>query len=350
MKRLIALVGLACVLGSETWAQPQSAPPLVGFSFSPKSSELASRDPGSDLRRLLSATQPDLVRLPIYWDVVQASPDELDFSSIDELLEVVAQHNLTAADPTRVVLAIGARNFLYPELHQPPWAGAREQPYIGDAQSAPEYRTYFVSSITRYGGSPLLYAWQVENEPLDYVGNELTGQDEIAASQLAWEIAQVHELDPAHKAVVTTYDGWNVAVDVLQLYAAPVLWRLGGPSGHPEEALQAGDALGLDLYVDGPHVPHGVTTVGLRSTWKQQAVDFWAARAHGMGKEIWLAEMQAEPWNGETSFTPRDLLDSAADYRQEPLDVVLMWGAETWLEDPTWLAGVTRAMDLLKSR
>jgi len=69
-----------------------------------------------------------------------------------------------------------------------------------------------------------------------------------------------------------------------------------------------------------------------------------------MGKEIWLAEMQAEPWNGETSFTPLDLLDSAADYRQEPVDVVLMWGAETWLEDPTWLAGVTHAMDLLKSR
>src|SRR2546428_14153249 len=128
LKRLIALVGLACVLGSETWAQPQFPPPLVGFSFSPKGSELASRDPGSDLRRLLSATQPDLVRLPIYWDAVQPSPDELDFSSIDELLEIVAQHNLTAADPTRVVLAIGARNFLYPELHQPPWAGPREQP------------------------------------------------------------------------------------------------------------------------------------------------------------------------------------------------------------------------------
>src|SRR5256712_5077070 len=276
LKRLIALVGLACVLGSETWAQPQFPPPLVGFSFSPKGSELASRDPGSDLRRLLSATQPDLVRLPIYWDAVQPGPDELDFSSIDELLESVAQHNRTAADPTRVVLAIGARNFLYPELHQPPWPGPRDQPSIGDAQSAPEYRTYFVSSITRSRDSPRLYACKVENEPFDYVGNDFTGQDDIAASQLAWEIDQVHELDPAHKAVVTTYDGWNVAVDVLQLYAALVLWRPGGPSGGPGEALQAGGALGPDLSVCGPHAPHGLPPLGAPLPLEHHAVDLCA--------------------------------------------------------------------------
>jgi hypothetical protein len=260
---------------------------------------------------------------------VQPSPGALDFSSIDNLLAVVAKHNETFADTTRVVLTVGARNFLYPELHQPKWAGPREQPFIGNQQSASEYRKYFETSITRYRDSPLLYAWQVENEPFDYVGNVQTGDDRISASQLTWEIDLVHELDPAHKAAVTTYNGWNLTVDMLQLYATPVLARLGGyPSGHPEEALQAGDALGLDLYI----------------------VDFWVRRAHGMGKDIWLAEVQAEPWGAATeSFTPTDLLESAIDYRDEPLDVVLMWGAETWLQDPEWLATATHAMDLLRS-
>jgi hypothetical protein len=340
------------VLGSETWAQPQPDPPLVGFSFSPNTSVGANRDPGSDLNRLLSQTQPDLVRLPIYWDDVQPSPGDLDFTSIDDLLTVVALHNKTSPDPTRVVLTVGARNFLYPELHQSQWAGPREQPYIGIEQSASDYRAYFDASITRYRDSPLLYAWQVENEPFDYVGNELTGDDRISSAQLAWEIDRVHELDPVHKVVVTTYNGWNVTVDMLQLYATPVLARLGGyPSGHPEEALQAGDALGLDLYIDGPPVPLGFTKVGLRAAWKQQAIDFWANRAHGMGKEIWLAELQAEPWGDATeSFTTADLLQSVVDYRQEPVDVVLMWGADTWLEDPAWLSAVTRSMDWLRSR
>jgi hypothetical protein len=351
LKGLIVLVGLACVLGSENWAQPQTDQPLVGFSFSPKISSSAHRDPGDDLSRLLSATQPDLVRLPIYWDDVQPSPAALDFSSIDNLLAVVAKHNETFADTTRVVLTVGARNFLYPELHQPKWAGPREQPFIGNQQAASEYRKYFETSITRYRYSPLLYAWQVENEPFDYVGNVQTGDDRISASQLTWEIDMVHELDPAHKAEVTTYNGWNLTVDMLQLYATPVLARLGGyPSGHPEEALRAGDALGLDLYIDGPPVPLTFTTVGLRAAWKQQAVDFWARRAHGVGKDIWLAEVQAEPWGDATeSFTPTDLLESAIDYRDEPLDVVLLWGVETWLQDPEWLATATHAMDLLRS-
>jgi hypothetical protein len=299
---------------------------------------------------LLDATQPDLVRLPIYWDAVQPSPGELDFSSIDELLEAVAQYDQTSAGQARVVLTIGARNFQYPELHQPEWVGPREQPYIGNAQLGPEYREYFDASVTRYRDSPLLYAWQVENEPLDLVVNDLTGEDRINASQLAWEIGRVHDLDPVHEVVVTTFDGWNVTADMLQVYAAPVLARLGGPTGHPDEALQAGDALGLDVYVDGPPIKPTFASVGQRAAWKQQALDLWANRAHGMGKDVWIAEMQAEPWGAETSFTPRDLLESAADYRQEPVDVVLMWGAGTWLKDPTWLAGVTQAMNLLRMR
>jgi len=349
LKSLIVLVCLACLLGSETWAQPQSDPPLVGFSFSPNLSEWAGREPDADLRRLLTETHPDLVRLPIYWDAVQSSPGVLDFTSIDELLEVVAEHNKTSGDPTRVVLTIGARNFLYPELHQPAWAGPREQPYINSSQTGSDYRAYFETSITRYMDSPLLYAWQVENEPFDLVHNDITADDRISASQLTWEIDRVHELDPVHDAVVTTYNGWNVTIDMMQLYAAPVLARLGGSSGHPEEALQAGDALGLDLYVDGPPIKADFATVGLRTVWKQQAVDFWANRAHGMGKDFWIAEMQAAPWGDETSFTTSDLLKGAADYRREPVDVVLMWGAETWLEDPIWLSAVTRAMDLMRS-
>lgn len=350
MKGLIALVGLACVLGSETWAQPPSPPPLVGFSFSPSGSVAAGRSAGADLSRLLTATQPDLVRLPVYWDAVQPSPGDLEFSSIDEMLEAVAEHNLTSADRTRVVLTIGARNFQYPELHQPQWVGPREQPYIGDAQSGPAYRAYFDASITRYRDSPLLYAWQVENEPLDLVVNDVTGDDRISATQLAWEIDRVHELDPVHDVVVTTYDGWNVTADMLQVYAPSVLWRLGGPTGHPDDALQAADAVGLDLYIDGPPIKPGFASVGQRAAWKQQGVDFWAGRAHAMGKDLWIAEMQAEPWNGATSFTTRDLLESAALYRQEPVDVVLLWGAGTWLNDPAWLSAATRAIDLMRSR
>lgn len=349
MKGLILMIATALALGSEVWPPAAPPAPLAGFSFSPLTSENAERDPAQDLKLLLDTTNPDLVRLPIYWEVVAPAPDQLDFSSVDSLLAVVAQHNHTSRNTTRVVLTVGARNFLYPELHEPLWAGPRQQPELGQVQSGAAYRAYFDTSIRRYRSSPLLYGWQVENEPLDYVGNALTGADQITPSQLAWEIDEVHHLDPAHEAMITTYNGMNVTIDMLQLWAPQVLAHFG-PNGHPAGALDLGDALGLDLYVDGPNIAlRRLTSIDLREQWKQQAIAFWADRAHSQGKELWLAEMQAQPWGDSSTFSPADLIESAVDYRQEPLQVVLMWGVDTWLNDPEWLAAGSQAMDILRA-
>ena len=343
------VIAAAVGLSSEMWVESPPAPPLVGFSFSPLISQNADRNPIQDLTYLLQSTQPDLVRLPIYWELVEPTPEQRDFSSIDELLEVVAQHNLHSSVTTRVVLTVGARNFLYPELHAPAWAGPRTQPYLGQAQSDFPYRDYFAMTITRYRTSPLLYAWQVENEPLDYVINESTGEDRIDPAQLAWEVGEVHRLDPEHKAALTSYDSLNVAQDMLQIWA-PHVFNPFGSSGHPETAMRGADALGLDLYVDGPSIQYRhLTSISLRSQWKEQAVAFWSDRAQGRGKDMWLAEIQAQPWDDSSTFTPKDLVASVVGYRQQDLQVALLWGVDTWLEDPAWLSAAGDAMDVLRT-
>lgn len=348
VRPLLLIVVAALLLGSEAWPREQPPAPLAGFSYSPDTSIYEGRDPAEDLARLLDATNPDLVRLPVYWDEVAPTPKALDFSSVDSLMQVVARHNLTAPNRTRVVLTVGARNFLFPELHEPDWAGIRAQPFLDQAQASSAYRKYFTASIKRYRNSPLLYAWQVENEPLDYVGNDFTGIDQISAAQLAWEVAVVHVLDPRHQAVVTTYDALMEFLDMLQVFAPQLLFGHG--SGHPQDALTLGDVLGLDLYVDGPSVAfRHATTIDVRVQWKVQAIAFWAKQAAQQGKGLWLAEMQAQPWSGAATFTPADLVNSAVDYRQESLQVVLMWGVETWLDDPAWLSAGAKALEILRS-
>jgi hypothetical protein len=349
VKFLFVIVAAALALGSETWPGTAPPAPLAGFSFSPLSSEQAGRDPVQDLTMLLDATHPDLVRLPVYWGSVQPSPEHLDFSSVDSLLKAVVRHNHHSAIRTQVVLTVGARNFLYPELHMPDWAGPRAQPYLDQAQQGSAYRAYFDTTITRYRGSHLLYAWQIENEPFDYVANEITGDDRITPWQLDWEIGEVHRLDPEHQALTTTYNGLNLTVDMIQLWT-PFLASHLGRNGHPEQTMRAGDALGLDLYLDGPSVPYRrVTSLDLRAEWKEQAVAFWADRAHAHGKDVWVAEMQAQPWSGEGAFEPSDLIASAVDYRQERLQVVLLWGVDTWLEDPAWMSAASQAMSILRA-
>jgi len=121
----------ALLLGGEAPSAPPPPAPLVGFSYSPIISTYLNRDPGADLATLLTRTNPDLVRLPVYWDLTQPSPGLLDFTVTDQLLEVVADHNRASPRPTRVILTVGARNFLFPELHAPAWAGPRQQPELG---------------------------------------------------------------------------------------------------------------------------------------------------------------------------------------------------------------------------
>ncbi len=312
-------------------------------------SEWIEGNPNSDLRQLLSATDPDLVRLPVYLDDVEPTPGYLDFSSVDQLLGVVAEHNRTASHPTRVILSIGARNFMYPELHTPYWAGPREQPSLGIVQAGDAYRLYFDASLKRYASSPLLYAWQVENEAFDYVVNRSTGADQISPAQMDWEVAEAHRLDPAHRVVTTTFDGWNVLVDWLQL-TAPALATVRGYSGHPGPTLAAGDALGLDIYLDGPSTPLKFSSVALRTSLKADAISYWAALAKAQNKEVWLTEIQAQPWTDSAgTFTPQDLLNSAATYRHEPVSVVLLWGAETWLINTTWMNAAVSALAILRA-
>ena len=348
---LLSLLVGALLLGSEAPPPPPAAPPLAGFSYSPDVSQWMGRNPEADLGYLLSATNPDLVRLPVYWDVTQPSPHNLDYSSLDALLAVVAWHNTISARPTRVILTVGARNFVYPELHVPAWIGPRQNPQLAAALVGSAYRTYFESTILRYRNNPLLYAWQVENEPFDYVVNESTGDDLISPEQMTWEVGEVHRLDANHRAVTTSFDGWNVMVDWMQLYATPLLWALHGyPSGHPGPALDVGDALGLDIYVDGASTPVRFSSVALRTSWKAEAMQFWAGEARAQNKQLWLMEMQAEPWSvSPGSFSADDLLASAATYRKDPLQVVLLWGAETWLVDPQWMSAAVRAMAILRS-
>lgn len=51
-----------------------------------------------------------------------------------------------------------------------------------------------------------------------------------------------------------------------------------------------------------------------------------------------------------SGFGPAGLLNSAVDYGRETLQVVLLWGADTWLADPVGLAAATQAMGKLRAK
>jgi hypothetical protein len=328
-------------------------PPLVGFSFSP-----AALSPGTNpeqaLAELLNTLQPDLVRLPVYWSSVAPTATSLDYAEVDRMIQTIKAHNAKKGSRhTEVVLVVGARNLVFPEVHLPTWLDTRDVDKLAKLLKTASYRHYLETTFRRYTSLSFLRAWQVENEPLDNASlNELTN-GALPASMVRSEVDLLRTIDLVHQVVVTTFNSSHVALDVEA--ASPLAWlyaHLPGakPAGHPAQALTMGDTLGLDLYVVTESTPLDVVSAGIRIAWKEEALDYWQSQAQKNGRALWVTEMQAAPWIGTTGFTINDLVSSALAYRGHGVSVYLLWGVENWLDSPEWMQAGIKSIKLLRGR
>ncbi|HEX9095671.1 MAG TPA: hypothetical protein VF990_06155 [Candidatus Dormibacteraeota bacterium] len=332
-------------------APPPLNPPLVGFSFSPLALP-PGVDPEQALVTLLSTLQPDVVRLPIYWSTVAPTPTSLDYTDVDRLIAIIEAHNNTKGSRhTQVVLVVGARNLVTPEVHLPDWLDTRDVHTLDNLLKSASYRAYLETTYRRYASLPLLRAWQVENEPLDNATLNGLTNGVIPASTMRSEIDLLRSIDLVHEVIVTTFNSSHVSLDARG--ASPLAWlytHLPGakPAGHPAQVLTMGDTLGLDLYVVTDSTPLDIITPSTRIAWKEEALDYWQAQAQSHGRALWITEMQGSPWIGTTGFTLDDLLSSALAYRGHGVSAYLLWGVEDWLESPAWMETGITAIGLLR--
>jgi hypothetical protein len=330
-----------------------AAPTRTGFSYSPLDSQAAGIDPAAGLATLLRTLHPDLVRLPVYWSHVAPRPGSFDFSEVDSLLAVIAQHNGTKPrHTTRVVLSVGVRNFSYPEAYIPDWVSAIGPTSVADAQALPQYLDYLTTSVSRYATNELIDSWQIENEPLDKVSDVPAGDPSLTATAVAGEVAVARALDGAHPIVVTTYDSATLDLDQKALSDPTALDAGDGPrpAGHPAAALDLADVLGLDAYVVTAPGQADSAPAATRIGWKAAELAFWKDRALGSGQKLWITEMEGEPFSGTAGFGPADLVDSALRYNAVHPSVVLLWGAGTWLSSPSWLEAARKATRTFRGR
>jgi hypothetical protein len=333
-------------------APPPLNPPLVGFSFSPVALAIGS-DPDLALAQLLHTLQPDLVRLPVYWNTVAPTATTLDYSEVDGLIKTVQAHNAQKGSRhTDVVLVVGARNLVYPEVHLPGWLDTTNIHKLETLLKTADYRRYLDTTFRRYASLPLLRAWQVENEPLDNASTDQVTSGALPASMIRAEVDLLRSIDLVHEVVVTTFNSSHVTLDLRA--ASPLAWlytHLPGakPAGHPSQALTMGDTLGLDLYVVTQATPLQTISPTTRIAWKEESLDYWQSQASKHGRALWVTELQASPWAGTTGFTVSDLLSSALAYRGHGVSAYLLWGVEDWLNSPDWMQAGLTSIRLLRS-
>ncbi len=273
----------------------------LGFTFSIHAARYLGLDPDVALKAAVTDLKPALVRIPAYWDLVEAEQGRFDWSAMDRQLDI-----LKAGD-SHAMLAIGAKLPRWPECHLPEWMIG-----LDDASAQQATRDYVSAAVSHFSGNETVAIWQVENEALFPFGECPSWSSD--RDFLKSEIELVRGLD-ATRDIYTSDSG------ELSLW-----WRT---------ASLPVDGIAISLY---------------RAVYNQRVIRwrvnpyFYRVRLaiiRPFVKHFMISELETEPWGPmpvdqltqadiDASFTPAELAQRIRFARETGAEAVLAWGVEWW--------------------
>ncbi len=273
----------------------------LGITFSHR----YANDIGLPWKESLIAILDDLkikkIRVPVYWDLVEAREGVYDFSDVDWQLQEIGKRN------GEVILVVGQKVPRWPECAIPEWAKA-------DGKKRKEKLMEFVGkTVERYKGNPEIKYWQIENEPFLRFGI----CPPLDVGLLDREIALVREKDSSRKVIITDSGELSLWVraakraDVFGTTMYRTVWK---------------ENIGSFTYPIGPRFFH----------FKYLMNKFFVRQENAI-----VVELQAEPWIGgwtthaplETQFGSMNveiLKDNVEFARKTGFPEIYLWGAEWW--------------------
>jgi hypothetical protein len=271
------------------------------------------------------------IRIPLYWDEIEKTPREYDFSAIDWQLSEARKRNAT------VIVAMGQKVPRWPECFEPAWMDAviasemkpletESRETVMYAFVATDTKSQIASSrakkllafeevaVNRYKDHPEVQMWQVENEPFLDFGN----CPHFDISILDQEIALVKSLQTG-KPILTTANG------EMSLWIRPA---------------DRGDYFGTTLYRDlwsarfGRYITYPIGPNFFIA--KEMLVRLFTQQTNFL-----VIELQAEPWaSGFVADIPlseqfltmdeHKLVANIEYAKQVGFPEIYLWGAEWW--------------------
>ena len=318
------LVALHLLIQYQWYETAPLGSPEFGASFSCKRAQHF----GQDCRAALTAVLDDLgvrsLRLSVYWSDVEQSPGEYDWSSIDWQLDEIH------ARRARAVVSIGMKAQRYPEFWLPTWlrltANIPPDAFPEDHPLVQQHIFPYLDAAARHlSVHPAVEALQVENEPFVHFEGHANGWH-LRKEFLAREIETVRAAGGGQHRIVVSHASWlrrDMTWEWILDHADVV-----SQSVYTKRQRGPWRWLYIFPYRIGPVTPH------LPGQGRE------AARR---GKELWIGELQAEPYeqpsvdvrreplHATASFSPRWLRDNVHLARRSGATRVYLWGVEWWL-------------------
>src|ERR1700682_157371 len=332
---LLAVAPLHLFMPATAKAHGIAAPVQVRISCSPPRAANLGLDYKTAFKRL-EALHFRVIRLSTYWDQV----DREGYDQLDWLMHEARMSHQPIA------LTVGMKALGWPEFFIPasavPVNGLHQgQDVASDSTFRGAALSFVADTVLRYRDNPALVAWQVENEPFNRAGPQRLWID---AEFLRDEIASVRQLDGHHRPlIVNAFSHFNLVFDQASARQGFDFRQwLGFDADSAERdglsVLGRGDVLGLDVY----------TAIGYQFLGRDHmshADGDWPDRlarvrelAHKQGKQAWITEAQAEPWESSNlnyanpkSTSPQAIRGIFDNLKDAGFSTVLFWGSEYWL-------------------
>ncbi|OLP17169.1 hypothetical protein BST81_17620 [Leptolyngbya sp. 'hensonii'] len=304
-------------------------PRRLGTTFSP----LQCYYLGIDYQQAFSAICSlgwDVIRLCGYWFEIEPVADRYNFTVLDWLLEESQRY------PVDIVLTVGMKAPRWPEYHFPDWvkqAAKTDQtsrPLDHDRTIADRTLNFTTTLLQHARQRPNLKYWQVENEPA--IRQPITSGRWLSPEFVRQETDLVRSLSlPGQKILLTTAIGMPFALSPADDRAF-------------RQSLEQADAVGINVYTK---IGLGLGLYLQPSPLYWYRLQTWQQAMAQQGREAWIAEAQAEPWERKKLVAiDRSNYPSASPHRTQKLvsklahmgyETVMLWGCEYWYWQ--WLRG-----------
>ncbi|MFA6409960.1 MAG: hypothetical protein WCW26_00075 [Candidatus Buchananbacteria bacterium] len=278
---------------------------IYGVTFSKKYATELGLDWQKNYLAILYDLKVSHVRLIAYWDEIEKTKDQYDFSELDWQLRQATNAG------AKVILTVGRRTPRWPECHDPLWLNQLNNQTINQKQL-----DFVKTTILRYQDQTNVSAWQIENEPMLSVFGQCPTP---SLDLLRQEVNLVKSLD---KRLVIVTDS--------------------GELGDWQKVAGVADVLGSTMY---------------RIVWNKY-FGFWdyffvppafyrykadlTQTLHPNLRDVIITELQMEPWtldglminqsiaNQQKSFTLKRFKDNIAYVKKAGFSQVYLWGVEYW--------------------
>lgn len=277
----------------------------IGLTYSPRYATELRLDPQSTFIKMLDDLKVKYLRFPIYWDEIEKTPGQYDFSKVDWYIQEAAKRDV------KINLVLGYKQPRWPECFAPSWANK-----LSIEQFSDKVVELVGREVEHFGKYDNVIRWQVENEPSLPFGF----CNKPDPNRLAREVEVVRNKDT--REIVITESGelsdWT-------------------------HAMKLADATGVSVYrtVWNPWI--GLVDYPLPATF-YTAKNIWSGMWSGKNtKKTFVAELQTEPWGTKgralqdissdelAKLFPVSKLTANLNYaKRTGMKEIYLWGVEWW--------------------